>query len=258
MPKVASRTLWTPSNGHPSHRNSEHSSSIGTQAAKKPFTPYATLMSSESLSAALAKFYTSVGTIHKDASAQYGKFADLSGVLSVVNPALAAAGLAITQTFDDDADGRYLVTTLHHGTDKMQSRTKLVTEGGRGNPLHTWGGSVTYQRRFSLLAMLNLAAGIEDTDGDTAVAPAPTPTQPQKKPAPKAAAKPAAKEPEPIADADLAQIIQLIKECEADYRAKFCKAFAVKFKTGNKKVSECITTAEHQQWINQWFSENPQ
>ena len=136
-------------------------------------------MSSESLSAALAKFYTSVGTIHKDATAQYGKYSDLSGVLSVVNPALAAAGLAITQTFDDDADGRYLVTTLHHGTDKIQSRTKLVTEGGRGNPLHTWGASVTYQRRFSLLAMLNLAAGIEDTDGNSSVASASSPAQPQ-------------------------------------------------------------------------------
>ena len=140
----------------------------------------------------------------------------------------------------------------------MQSRTKLVTEGGRGNPLHTWGGSVTYQRRFSLLAMLNLAAGIEDTDGADSVAPAPTPAQPQKTPAPKAAAKPATKEPDLISADDLAALCLLIMECEADYRAKFCKAFALKFKTGNKKVSECIKTAEHQQWINQWFSENPQ
>ena len=36
-----------------------------------------------------------VGTIHKEANAQYGLFADLAGVLSAVNPALSKNGLSI-------------------------------------------------------------------------------------------------------------------------------------------------------------------
>ena len=90
---------------------------------------------------------------------------------------------------------------------------------------------------FSLGYELWAKQEIEDTDGADSVAPAPTPAQPQKKPAPKAAAKPAAKEPDLISEDDLAALCLLIMECEADYRAKFCKAFAVKFKTGNKKVN---------------------
>ena len=38
---------------------------------------------------ALCKFIQEVGTIKEEANAQYGKFADLSGVLSVVNPVLS-------------------------------------------------------------------------------------------------------------------------------------------------------------------------
>ena len=210
-------------------------------------------MTSE-LTKALCAFHQQVGTIHKDSKAMYGSYADLSGVLSTVLPALSKNGLVISQTFDTD---RNLITTLTHASGESHVSTlPMIVTAGR-NELHSWGASCTYMRRYAICSILCLVADI-DTDGADSVAPAPTPTQPQKKPAPKAAAKPAAKEPEPIADADLTQIIQLIKECEADYRAKFCKAFAVKFKTGNKKVSECITTAEHQQWINQWFSENPQ
>ena len=146
----------------------------------------------KNLAEALVHFYGKVGTIHEDAAAQYGTYADLSSVLSVVNPALAESGLAITQTFEDTAEAHFLITTLHHRSGETQtSTTKLVTGGGRGNPLHSWGGSVTYQRRYALLSMLNLAAGIEDTDGNHAAPPIATPAQQQQQqPVKKATAKP--------------------------------------------------------------------
>ena len=50
------------------------------------------------ITAALCKFIQEVGTIQEKSEAQYDKFADLSTVLSVVNPALAANGLIVTNT----------------------------------------------------------------------------------------------------------------------------------------------------------------
>jgi len=47
---------------------------------------------------ALCKFIQAVGTIEEKDTAQYGKFADLSTVLSTVNPALASNGLAVVHT----------------------------------------------------------------------------------------------------------------------------------------------------------------
>ena len=103
-------------------------------------------------------------TIHKSTKAQYGLFADLQTVLAAVTPALSESGLAVTQTFS----GNDLITTLHHvGGETVSSTVPLIADGGR-NPLHSWGGAVTYQRRYSLLAILSLAAGIEDDDGHSA------------------------------------------------------------------------------------------
>ena len=50
------------------------------------------------ITTALCKFIQEVGTIEEKSDAQYDKFADLSTVLSVVNPALAANGLIVTNT----------------------------------------------------------------------------------------------------------------------------------------------------------------
>lgn len=208
------------------------------------------------LTKALCAFHQQVGTIHKDAKAQYGAYADLAGVLSTVLPALSKNGLCISQTFDTE---RNLITTLTHVSGESQVSTlPMIVQPGR-NELHSFGASVTYLRRYAICSILCLVADI-DTDG--AVEPASVPSAGHSKPAPapKAAAKPKPEEPkaQPIAKADLDQIIALIKEYDRDYVTKFCKAFAVKFKTGGQKVSDCITTTEHQQWINTWFSENPQ
>ena len=58
------------------------------------------------LTKALIDFHKAVDTIDKNARGNFGKFADLSNVLSTVTPALSANGLAITQTFN----GKKLVT----------------------------------------------------------------------------------------------------------------------------------------------------
>lgn len=111
---------------------------------------------------ALVRFHDEVPAITKATSAQYGKFADLATILAAVRPALMDCGLTITQTFNDGN----LVTTLWHTSGySLSSTVELVTTGGRGNALHTWGGAVTYQRRYALLSILNLAT--EDDDADS-------------------------------------------------------------------------------------------
>ena len=132
-------------------------------------------MEHKNITAALAAFHGDVAVITKDSRAQYGQFADLATVLSAITPALSKNGLALVQTFDTDDGGDLLVTTLYDTRgEQITSRARLVHvegAGGRQNPLHLWGGSVTYQRRYAALALVGLAAGMEDDDGDIADLP---------------------------------------------------------------------------------------
>lgn len=157
----------------------------------------------DNLVAALAAFHKTVGTIEETARAQYGSFADLKTVLSAVTPALSKHGLALVQTFDTEGDDDILVTTLYHTSGRhIFSRARLVRvegSGGRQNPLHLWGGSVTYARRYCALALLGLAAGMDDDDGDIAD-PTPRQAKPQPKPAKAPPKKP--KQPKEVASFD--------------------------------------------------------
>lgn len=130
------------------------------------------------LTKALIAFHKDVDKIDKNARGNYGKFADLSNVLSTVTPALHANGLAITQTFIEDS----LVTTLHHiSGETLNSTVKLYMQDGR-NITQEWGKAVTYQRRYSICSILGIVADM-DTDAE-AEAPTTAKTTPaQAKPA---------------------------------------------------------------------------
>lgn len=112
------------------------------------------------LTKALIQFQKDVDKIEKNARANYGKFADLANVLSTVTPALNKNGLALTQTFLDDA----LITTLHHESgETIHSSCKLVVCDGR-NHTQEWGKAVTYQRRFSICSILGIVADMDTDD----------------------------------------------------------------------------------------------
>ena len=119
---------------------------------------------------ALIKFIQEVGTIEEKANAQFGKFADLSGVLSVVNPVLARNGLVVIHT-TEILDGRnVLVTNLMHISGEVIPSKYLLPliKETRGNPIHAERGALTYFRRYCELGILGQNAGIPDNDGDFA------------------------------------------------------------------------------------------
>jgi len=230
-------------------------------------------MTESHLTAALAQFHKAVGTIHKSSRAQYGNFASLADVLSAIATPLSDAGLAVTQTFIPTEGCTLLRTTLRHTSgETIDSDVPLITVSGR-NALHDWGGAVTYMRRFSLLAALNLAAGIEDDDGDSAdnaPAPAkkaaPAAAKPQPKPATptqKAApvATPEASPEPPIDPAERKEILSVLQGLMASNRTAF-DAFVAEYRTHfnlpeGMKLSDHMQERQHGDFAQQFLSSLP-
>ena len=118
------------------------------------------------ITAALCKFIQQVGTIEEKSDAQYDKFADLSTVLSVVNPALAANGLIVTNTTKIVEDKNILsVQLMHISGETLPPSEILLPKGIAKNELYSTGQALTYFKRYLLLGLLNLTAGIPDHDG---------------------------------------------------------------------------------------------
>jgi hypothetical protein len=95
------------------------------------------------------------------------RYADLATVLKTVRPVLAKHGIAVTQTTRVEDDGRVLLVTRLHWHDEEivgyypVSPTKNDPQG--------LGSAMTYARRYTLQAMVGVAAD-EDDDGNAASA----------------------------------------------------------------------------------------
>ena len=138
---------------------------------------------------ALCSLYGQLPTIHEDGRANYGNYATLPGILGILLPALSKNGLAVVQTFEEGEERPVLVTSLLHTSgERLDSRLPLISNSGR-NVQHDLAGSISYFRRYALLAILGIAPGIVDDDAGAADLD----PQPAAKPAPTSA--PAAAKP---------------------------------------------------------------
>ncbi len=108
--------------------------------------------------------------IHKNATAQYGGFVNMAGLIGATEKALAKHQLVVNQTFQHDTDTGplLLVTEIGHGDSGEFIRSILPVP--RGGKIQEQKSAITYMRRAGYEALLGLAAADpkSDDDGDAA------------------------------------------------------------------------------------------
>lgn len=110
---------------------------------------------------ALARFQAAVEPIYKTAKGQHSTYTDLHTLLSTITPPLHGNGLVLYH----ELKGNMLVTRLQYPktNEEILCEVPLIQPEGSKNPLHAWGAAVTYQRRYSIQALLGLSS--QDDDG---------------------------------------------------------------------------------------------
>lgn len=221
------------------------------------------------LTAALVEFHKKVAPIHKTAKAHHHQYADLSTVLSVILPALSEQDIRLSQTLQpwgEDGTGMMLVTSLKHvsGEEEVSRCPLIAASSSRGNPLHDWGSAVTYQRRYAILSIVGLAAGINDDDAEAFSASTseqsipPMPTSVKKTAPIKASnghAKPAPAtdkaKPATIDAAEKDRIVNAIKALPDGKKNEVVAAFRTQFSVPTNAIStaDYIKTAEHADFL---------
>lgn len=119
------------------------------------------------LTEALAKAQSQMGFAKKDKANDYFKssYADLASCIEVSREPLSKNGLAVIQTVEEDAQGVCVETLLTH-TSGEWIKGKAVIPMTKRDP-QALGSAVTYGRRYSLCAIINLAS--DDDDGEAAM-----------------------------------------------------------------------------------------
>lgn len=122
------------------------------------------------LSAALAKAQGQMKGAKKDSVNPHFKssYADLASIWDACRDALAANGLAVMQRVSTDAVGVCITTQLVHSSGEWV-RDRCVYPVAQRTPQGI-GSAITYGRRYSLAALLGIAAE-DDDDGNAASAP---------------------------------------------------------------------------------------
>jgi hypothetical protein len=139
------------------------------------------------LIAALVKARASFGPIAKEATGAVGKdrpykYADLAAILEAIVPGLSANGLVLLQSVD--AESSSLITRLVHTSGEW---VESVYPMPAPTTAQAYGSALTYGRRYSIQALLCLAAS--DDDGSAAESPK-KPAAAKSKAAPVSAAVP--------------------------------------------------------------------
>lgn len=109
---------------------------------------------------ALAGLQYEIGTIQKNQAVDIGKFkfkyADLAAIREAIREPMYKWGFSLTQTMDE---GKLTTCLLHRSGEMIKSSVKIPTP----NDLKALGASLTYLRRYSIAAILNL---VSDDDID--------------------------------------------------------------------------------------------
>ena len=173
--------------------------------------------------------------------ASYGyRYADLADALSMVRPILLKHGLAVTQTASNpDSDTVAITTTLIHASGEWMMFSPLLLPNGR--TAQETGSAITYGRRYSLLAVLGLAA--EDDDGASA---APRQSRPANNRQPERTAT-APKKPTVAPSPEEEEIRRML----AEVTAETAKAIKAEFMTEYGKLADLPKdkVSEARDWV---------
>lgn len=119
----------------------------------------------QKLFSALAIFREIVSSVKKDADNPFfkSKYADLPSILEVIKEPLHESGLAVTHKCKSIDSGFVVVTTLGHTESGEFMESEFPVFGSKPQEI---GSSISYARRYNLLALLDVPT--EDDDGNTA------------------------------------------------------------------------------------------
>lgn len=117
--------------------------------------------------AALNRMQAELPAIEKKGASNngaYGKWEDIQGAIL---PVLKAHGFALTFKTESSAESITVTAILHHidGHDDSTSLTLPADKSGSKNSVQAVGSSVSYGKRYTAGALLNLRIGGEDDDG---------------------------------------------------------------------------------------------
>lgn len=135
------------------------------------------------------------------AQSRYAKWED---IVEGINPHLAAHGFVLSFKIDQPSEARVTVTcTLGHkdGHTEQTAFSLPIENSGSKNNVQGWGSSVSYAKRYTACALLNIVGRDEDDDGKAAGA---------------------TEQDGPISEEQLNELIALADEVGAD-KAKFCR-----------------------------------
>ena len=194
-------------------------------------TPQSGATAPTNLAEALIAFQSSVPTIQDNAESFHGKFANLPGILSTINPHLRAAGLFVSQLPAETDHGPGLRTTLMHISGESLTDITPLCIGNGKNATQEWGKAMTYTRRYALQSVLGLCVGIEDNDADAEPSVPPVESDrkrlsqfPEKEPLPVQVDEDDSAQP--LSKAEVDQCIKLIKgEGGQELKAAFMKKY---------------------------------
>lgn len=119
---------------------------------------------------ALVKFQIAFqnSSLKKDAKNEHLKngYVSLDNLLNVVRPILSDCGLVVVQSLA----GEYLTTVLYHSSGQYIGSNMPFNpmSGSKAtNPLQELGGGITYAKRYSLSALLQISVDIDNDGNDS-------------------------------------------------------------------------------------------
>ena len=121
------------------------------------------------LATALSKAQAEFKDVSPNVKGARGDYADLGAMIKMSRPILSKHGLSVCQLTGNDGVMISVETVLMHSSGEHISSTFCVpADNVSKNAVQAMGSSITYARRYSLAAILNITKDDDDDDANSA------------------------------------------------------------------------------------------